>query len=198
MLRRYHIKGQLEAGCDEAGRGCLAGPVFAAAVVLPQTFRSQLLDDSKKINEETRDQLRVQIESEAISWAVAYCDHKEIDKLNILWASVRAMHKALNKLESKPDLILVDGNKFRNYKDVNHLCVVKGDGIYNSIAAASVLAKTHRDEYMKKAHKKYPEYGWNKNKAYPTLEHKNAIQRIGISPIHRLSFKCKGVELKQY
>ena len=196
MLLRYHNKGQIEAGCDEAGRGCLAGPVFAAAVILPERFSNDILNDSKKLNEQDRDELRTIIESTALSWAVASCDHNEIDELNILWASVKAMHKALSKLTVTPELILVDGNRFKNYKEIDHLCVIKGDGKYSSIAAASILAKTHRDEYMKKAHLKYPVYGWDKNKAYPTPQHKDAIMRNGISPLHRRSFNCNGIQLK--
>lgn len=179
----------LEAGCDEAGRGCLAGPVFAAAVILPGGFSNDLLNDSKKISERQRDKLRVVIEEQALAWAVEMIDNDKIDEINILNASILAMHKALNKLTARPQLILVDGNRFHAYNDIKHICIVKGDGKYQSIAAASVLAKTWRDEYMKGISIEYPEYGWNANKGYPTAFHRNAIREFGISPYHRKSFR---------
>ncbi|MCB9309253.1 MAG: ribonuclease HII [Lewinellaceae bacterium] len=178
-----------EAGCDEAGRGCLAGPVFAAAVILPVDFQNEILTDSKKLTEVVRDKLRKVIESEAIAWAVAQMDPEAIDQYNILWASVRAMHLALNKLPTNPQFILVDGNKFLPYSDIPHSCIVGGDAKYLSIAAASILAKTHRDEYMMNLHGEYPDYQWDKNKGYPTIHHREAIVKYGITPHHRRSFK---------
>ncbi len=189
MLKPYHTKDQLEAGCDEAGRGCLAGPVFAAAVVLPNGFKNKLLNDSKQLTEKQRDQLRPIIEKEC-QWAVAQCTPEEIDELNILNASILAMHKALDKITKnvKPDLILIDGNRFKPYKKLQHLTVVKGDAIYMSIAAASILAKTHRDEYMQAAHLRYPQYSWKKNKGYPTIAHREGIKLHGSCELHRKSF----------
>ncbi len=180
-----------EAGCDEAGRGCLAGPVFAAAVILPADYSNSDLDDSKKLSAIKREKLRHVIESEAISWAVAMVDNHEIDRINILNASILAMHKALSHLTIQPGLILVDGNRFKPYKDVPHQCIIKGDGLYLSIAAASVLAKTYRDEYMLKLNESYPAYGWRRNKGYPTLEHRKAVLAEGFSPYHRLTFSVQ-------
>jgi ribonuclease HII len=179
----------LEAGCDEAGRGCLAGPVFAAAVILPGGFSNDLLNDSKKLTARQRDILRAIIEEQALAWAVEMIDNEIIDEVNILNASILAMHKALDKLTARPQLILVDGNRFHAYASIKHICIVKGDGKYQSIAAASVLAKTWRDEYMQVIGTKYPEYGWNANKGYPTAFHRNAIREFGISPYHRKSFR---------
>mgnify|MGYP000863677538 FL=1 len=181
--------GCLEAGCDEAGRGCLAGPVFAAAVLLPDDFHCETLNDSKQLTEKERNSLRLMIEQEALAFAVATCSPEEIDRLNILWASVRAMHKALAALSLRPAHILVDGNRFRPFEDIPYACVVKGDGKYRSIAAASVLAKTYRDEYMKNLAAEHPVYGWEKNKGYPTRSHRLAIQQYGITVHHRKSFR---------
>lgn len=178
----------IEAGCDEAGRGCLAGPVFAAAVILPPSYKNPLLNDSKKLTSAQRDKLRRVIENEALAWAVEMVDNFEIDKINILNASIMAMHKSLAKLSPVPELILVDGNRFKPFRDIPFQCIIKGDGLFLSIAAASVLAKTHRDEFMMKLHNNYPEYGWNRNKGYPTLEHRRAIISIGSSPFHRETF----------
>jgi len=188
MLLSYHTKGLTEAGCDEAGRGCLAGPVFAAAVILPADFVSEELNDSKKLNEKQRYRLREVIEKEAISWAVARVEPEEIDKINILNASFLAMHRAVSKLTIVPQSLLIDGPRFNPYKEIPFHCIIKGDGKYLSIAAASILAKTYRDDFMKKADSKYPVYAWHRNKGYPTLEHKLAIQKYGISPMHRKSF----------
>jgi len=179
----------IEAGCDEAGRGCLAGPVFAAAVVLPSDFECDELNDSKQLSEKQRNRLRPFIEEQALSFAVAMCSNEEIDELNILWASVEAMHRALSKLVIMPQHILVDGNRFRNYEQIPHTCVVGGDAIYLSIAAASVLAKTYRDEYMTNLAREFPRYDWDCNKGYPTKAHREAIRKYGITPYHRKSFR---------
>lgn len=188
-LPRGMMSGVCEAGCDEAGRGCLAGPVFAAAVVLPDDFEHPWLNDSKQLSERRRNELRAVIESSALAWCVAMVDNQEIDGINILNASILAMHKALDGLDVKPRHILVDGNRFKPYHDVPYVTVVKGDGKYGNIAAASILAKTHRDEYMCKLHDEYPQYGWNVNKGYPTVDHRNAIRQYGPTPYHRMSFK---------
>ena len=180
---------RLECGCDEAGRGCLAGPVVAAAVILPLDFSCPGLNDSKQLTELQRDELRIIIEQEAIAWAVALVDEKEIDEINILNASILAMHRAVDKLTVTPEFIIVDGNKFKKYGNIPHQTIVKGDSKYLSIAAASVLAKTHRDELMMKLHGEFPQYGWNRNKAYPTIKHRQAIKQYGVSPYHRLSYK---------
>ena len=180
---------RLECGCDEAGRGCLAGPVVAAAVILPLDFSCPGLNDSKQLTELQRDELRIIIEQEAIAWAVALVDEKEIDEINILNASILAMHRAVDKLTVTPEYIIVDGNKFKNYGNIPHQTIVKGDSKYLSIAAASVLAKTHRDELMMKLHGEFPQYGWDRNKAYPTIKHRQAIKQYGVSPYHRLSYK---------
>ncbi|PLX12771.1 MAG: ribonuclease HII [Marinilabiliales bacterium] len=177
-----------EAGCDEAGRGCLAGPVVAAAVILPKNYTHADLNDSKKLSEKQRNNLRAIIEKDAIAYAVEHFTNHEIDKYNILKSSILAMHKALDSLNSKINHIIVDGNKFLQYKDIPHSCVIKGDGKFLSIAAASILAKTYRDEYMMKLHDKYPEYNWKKNKGYPTKEHRKAISIHGIKDFHRKSF----------
>lgn len=179
----------LEAGCDEAGRGCLAGPVYAAAVILPANFNNELLNDSKKLSKKNRDLLRTIIEKEAISWAVGVVDHLEIDQINILNASFLAMHRAINKLIVKPELLLIDGNRFNPYLGIAHKCIIKGDAKFASIAAASILAKTHRDEFMQNAHNDYPGYDWAKNQGYPTPKHRLAIKTIGVSPLHRKTFK---------
>ena len=180
---------RLECGCDEAGRGCLAGPVVAAAVILPLDFSCPGLNDSKQLTELQRDELRIIIEQEAIAWAVALVDEKEIDEINILNASILAMHRAMDKLTVTPEFIIVDGNKFKKYGNIPHQTIVKGDSKYLSIAAASVLAKTHRDELMMKLHGEFPQYSWDRNKAYPTIKHRQAIKQYGVSPYHRLSYK---------
>jgi ribonuclease HII len=188
MLSSGYTKDKIEAGCDEAGRGCLAGPVFAAAVILPRRYKNVRLNDSKKLNEKDRTELRTVIEKEALAWAVAKADPEEIDELNILKASYLAMHRAIEKLYIRPELLLIDGNRFEPYADLPHICLVKGDGKYLSIAAASILAKTYRDEYMDNLHNHYPGYHWDTNKGYPTLQHKLAIMELGLTPYHRKSF----------
>lgn len=196
LLKPYLQKHRIEAGCDEAGRGCLAGSVFAAAVILPEDFRCEVLNDSKQLSEKKRDALRAIIEREAVSFVVERCSPQEIDEINILWASVRAMHKALAKLSIKPAHILVDGNRFRPFETIPHTCVVKGDGKYLSIAAASVLAKTYRDAYMRKLHEEFPAYNWLSNKGYPTKAHREAIALHGITPHHRKSFRLIETQLE--
>jgi ribonuclease HII len=188
VLKSYFKKGQIEAGCDEAGRGCLAGPVFAASVILPTNYKCALIDDSKKLNEKQRYELRDIIEKDALAWAVATADNFEIDEINILNASILSMQRAVEKLKIEPQLLLIDGNRFKKYKEIPHQCVVKGDAIYMSIAAASILAKTYRDDFMHKIHDEHPNYFWNKNKGYPTLEHKRAIKKHGVTSYHRLTF----------
>ena len=195
MLLHNLSKGTFEAGCDEAGRGCLAGPVFAAAVILPEDFNSELLNDSKKLTEKQRYELRPIIEKVAIAWAIGMYDHIEIDNVNILNASIFSMHRALDQLSVIPAHIIVDGNKFKPYKNIPYTTVVKGDGKYLSIAAASVLAKTYRDDFMLALHEKYPEYGWNQNKGYPTEFHRKALSEFGITPFHRKSFKLFETQL---
>ena len=187
-LSIFMHKGIVEAGCDEAGRGCLSGPVFAAAVILPSDFECEALNDSKQLSEKTRNELRTIIEREATAYAVATCTPQEIDEINILWASVEAMHRAIAMLKLAPQHILVDGNKFKPYKDIPHTCVVKGDGKFMAIAAASILAKTYRDEYMKNLHLEFPDYGWDKNKGYPTRVHREGIAKCGVTCHHRKSF----------
>ncbi len=189
MLKSFHIEGAVEAGCDEAGRGCIAGPVFAAAVILSPQFSNPVLDDSKKLSAKKRQHLRTLIEQEALSWAVGVVHEKEIDQINILNASFLAMHRALDGLSLVPSHLLIDGNRFNPYGLISHSCIVKGDGIYASIAAASILAKTHRDEYMESLHMEHPLYGWNKNKGYPTREHRKAVLKLGPTPYHRRSFR---------
>jgi ribonuclease HII len=188
LLGRFLEINKLEAGCDEAGRGCLAGPVCSAAVIMPADYNHPKLNDSKKLSPNIRDLLRRDIERNAISYAVAFIDNHVIDDLNILKASILGMHNALDQLSVQPDHILVDGNKFYPYRDIPFLCVVRGDGIYISIAAASILAKTYRDTYMKELHQRYNVYGWDQNKGYPTQMHRAAIQRHGLSDYHRRSF----------
>lgn len=178
----------VEAGCDEAGRGALAGPVFAAAVILPKGFAHPMLDDSKKLTAKQREKLRRIIEQEALAWAVASLSAAEIDRLNILRASITAMHNAISQLSTTPSFLLIDGNRFCKYKNIPHQCIVKGDGKYAPIAAASILAKTHRDEYMKRIAAEYPQYGWDKNMAYPTAAHREAIRKFGTTPYHRMSY----------
>lgn len=196
MLKQFYVENQLEAGCDEAGRGCLAGPVVAAAVILPPHFNNDEINDSKQLSAKKRSRLRTVIESEAVAYSVAVVDAPTIDSINILNASILAMHQALSNLEVMPEFILVDGNRFKKFGELPHLCVVKGDGIYASIAAASILAKTYRDELMEALHHDYPIYGWSKNKGYPTLAHRLAIEQYGISPLHRKSFSLTNRQLK--
>ena len=194
MLKNYFTKGIIEAGCDEAGRGCLAGPVFAASVILPPKFYHPLLNDSKQVTEADRDTLRPIIEQEAIAWTVAMTDHIEIDKINILNASFKAMHAAIDEIQKKvkPELLLIDGNIFPAYFGIAHRCIVKGDAKFASIAAASILAKTHRDEFMYHIHTQHPQYGWNENKGYATAHHRQMITEHGLSPYHRRPFGiCK-------
>lgn len=188
-LKYFFKKGVIEAGCDEAGRGCLAGPVCAAAVILPPKFRHPLLNDSKQLTEEERDKLRPIIEKKALAWAVAMVDHEEIDKINILQASFKAMHLAIDQLSIRPELLLIDGNRFAPYFGIVHQCVIQGDATYASIAAASILAKTHRDDYMKKLHDDFPHYNWKQNKGYGTRYHREQMSMHGFSPFHRLTFK---------
>lgn len=183
----------MEAGCDEAGRGCYAGPVFAAAVILPAGFFHPLLNDSKQVSEPNRNQLRVFIEANALAWGVARVDHDEIDQINILRASFKAMHLALDKLTIRPRLLLIDGNRFTRYKRVPHRCIVKGDSLYSSIAAASILAKTWRDEYMQNLHREFPHFSWDSNKGYGTAEHREAIVQFGLCKYHRKSFNIQPV-----
>lgn len=189
MLKLRHTNHLLECGCDEAGRGCLAGPVVAVAVILPDNFRHELLNDSKQLSVKQRDFLREIIEREAVCWAVATASPVEIDQLNILRASILAMHRAVDQLSVRPELLLIDGNRFSPYPGIIHQTIVKGDSIYLSIAAASVLAKTHRDELMMQLDQEYPAYDWKQNKAYPTKAHKKAIGEHGTTPHHRMTFK---------
>jgi ribonuclease HII len=188
MLKSHYSTGTVEAGCDEAGRGCLAGPVFAAAVILPYDYRNSRINDSKKLSARLREILRVEIEREALAWSVASADHTEIDQINILNASILAMHRATDGLAIRPGLLLIDGNRFKPYRNIPHLCIVRGDSFYMSIAAASILAKTHRDDFMSDLSPQYPIYGWACNKGYPTSEHRKAVLQSGLSPFHRRSF----------
>ncbi|MBT1702145.1 ribonuclease HII [Chryseosolibacter indicus] len=188
MLRSSFTKHLIEAGCDEVGRGCLAGPVVAAAVVFPKKYKHKKLNDSKQLTREEREVLKLDIERDALAWAVAEVDHEEIDRINILNASFKAMHLALEKLSIEPELILVDGNRFKPFRDVKHECVIKGDGKYLSIAAASILAKTYRDQLMSNLAKQFTGYGWETNVGYATLQHREGIKLLGITPYHRRSF----------
>jgi len=188
MLERYLIEGRIEAGCDEAGRGCLAGPVTAAAVILPPEFANALIKDSKQLTEHQREHLRPIIEREALAWAVAHVSPQEIDRINILNASILAMHRAIDQLTVRPQALLIDGNRFKPYQDIPHTTIVKGDGRMLCIAAASILAKTHRDELMRRLAQECPGYGWEANKGYPTRDHREAIRRLGVTPHHRRSF----------
>ena len=196
MLKSNFSNTKLEAGTDEAGRGCLAGPVVAAAVILPVDFKHELLNDSKQLTEKQREILRPIIEKEALAYAVAYVYQEEIDKINILNASILAMHISIEKLKKTPEFIIVDGNRFKKYQDIPHQTIIKGDSKYLSIAAASVLAKTYRDDYMKRIDMDFPDYNWKKNKGYPTKEHRNAIRAIGISFHHRKTFRLLPEQLK--
>ena len=189
MLRAYFQKKKVEAGCDEAGRGCLAGPVFAAAVILPRDFSHPLLNDSKQVTEPVRLELRKVIEENALAFAVGIVSHEEIDRINILKASFKAMHLALDQLAIRPELLLIDGNRFVAYQDIGHHCIIGGDATFASIAAASILAKTYRDDHMLRLHEEFPVYGWDRNKAYGTLAHREAIARHGLTPYHRRSFR---------
>ena len=188
MLKECYTKDLIEAGCDEAGRGSLAGPVYAAAVILPRGYRNEMLNDSKQLSAQQRDSLRVQIEHDALAFAVAAVDNAEIDRINILRASFHAMNLAVKQLHTAPQMLLIDGNRFVNETDLPYVCIVKGDAQYQSIAAASILAKTYRDQFMQQQHLEYPQYGWDSNKGYPTAKHYDAIEKYGITPLHRKSF----------
>lgn len=197
MLKQFQTEGVIEAGCDEAGRGCLAGDVYAAAVILPSDFKNDLLNDSKQLNEAQRYQLREIIEREAIAWAIGIVTAEEIDKINILRASILAMHRAVDALKVRPEHLLIDGNKFNPYPGITHNTVVKGDATFMSIAAASILAKTYRDDYMLRIAKEYPMYDWQSNKGYPTAKHRAAIREYGTTPYHRMTFNLLGEEPEQ-
>ena len=192
MLASHYYEGKIEAGCDEAGRGCLAGSVYAAAVILPEGYQNELLNDSKQLSEKKRYQLREIIERDAVAWAVGIVTPEEIDQINILNASILAMHRALDQLKVRPEAIIVDGNRFKPYKKLPHTTIVKGDGKYLAIAAASILAKTYRDDYMNKLAEEYPQYDWLSNKGYPTKKHREAIKQFGITPYHRRSYNLLG------
>jgi ribonuclease HII len=196
MLKSFLYHNLTEAGCDEAGRGCLAGPVVAAAVILPKNYKHPVLDDSKKLTAKQRALLKDEIINSAIAWKVAFVNNLEIDEMNILRASIKAMHIAIGGLEKVPQFLLIDGNRFYAYKDIKHQTIIKGDGLFFSIAAASVLAKTFRDEFMEKIHNEFPQYGWNKNKGYPTSVHRAAIMKYGITPYHRKSFSLFDSQMK--
>lgn len=197
LLSRYQYE-FLEAGCDEAGRGCLAGPVFAAAVILPDNFEHDLLNDSKQLTEEIRYQLRIEIEQKAIAHSVGIVDNVEIDAINILNASFLAMHRAIEKLHLSPQFLIIDGNRFNKYKNLPHQCIVEGDAKYFSIAAASILAKTYRDDYMKQIAAEHPEYDWHKNKGYPTIKHRETVMKIGYTPYHRRTFRVTDPQLELF
>ncbi|MBQ9667927.1 MAG: ribonuclease HII [Prevotella sp.] len=194
MLESHYYTGLVEAGCDEAGRGCLAGAVYAAAVILPPDYRNELLNDSKQLSERRRYELRTQIERDAVSWAVGIVGPEEIDKINILRASILAMHRALDQLQPRPEAVIVDGNRFQRWQDVPYTTIIKGDGKYLSIAAASILAKTYRDDYMLEQARRYPGYGWEQNKGYPTQQHRDAIRRLGTTPLHRMTYNLLGTQ----
>ena len=196
MLKSFFDKDLIEAGCDEAGRGCLAGPVFAAAVILPKKYRNKILNDSKQLNEETRYKLREQIEKDAVAFAVAQVTNTEIDEINILNASFLGMHRAVDQLKTVPELLLIDGNRFNKYREIPHKCIIKGDAKFLSIAAASILAKTYRDDFMKEASKMYPQYGWETNMGYPTEFHREGIKAHGTTPLHRMSFQLLPSQLE--
>lgn len=192
MLLDHYYEGKVEAGCDEAGRGCLAGSVYAAAVILPVGYQNELLNDSKQLTEKRRYELREIIQRDAVAWAVGIVTPEEIDKINILNASILAMHRALDQLQVRPEAVIVDGNRFKNYQDLPHMTIVKGDGKYLSIAAASILAKTYRDDYMNQLAEEYPQYDWRSNKGYPTKKHREAIRQYGTTPYHRMSYNLLG------
>ncbi len=187
-LKSFHTKGIVEAGCDEAGRGCLAGPVFAAAVILPPKYKNKTLNDSKQLSEKVRYELRKEIEADAVTYAIGVVSQQEIDDINILRASFLAMHRALDQLDRRPESLLIDGNRFTKYNDITHHCIIKGDGIYLAIAAASILAKTYRDEYMANLHPQFPHYRWDTNMGYPTKAHRDAIRQYGPCEHHRKTF----------
>ena len=192
MLNSCYYEGKIEAGCDEAGRGCLAGSVFAAAVIFPADYQNEAINDSKQLTDRRRHELRDMIEHDALAWAVGVVTPEEIDKINILNASFLAMHRALDQLKVRPEAIIVDGNRFKTYTQVPHKCIVKGDAKYLSIAAASILAKTYRDDYMDRLAEEYPQYDWKSNKGYPTRKHREAIKEFGVTPYHRMSFNLLG------
>jgi ribonuclease HII len=192
MLKSCYFEGKIEAGCDEAGRGCLAGSVYAAAVIFPADYQNEELNDSKQLTDKKRHQLREIIERDAVAWAVGVVTPEEIDKINILNASFLAMHRALDQLKVRPEAIIVDGNRFKKYDEVPHVCIVKGDAKYLSIAAASILAKTYRDNYMDGLAEEYPQYDWKSNKGYPTKKHREAIRQYGVTPYHRMSYNLLG------
>ena len=192
MLKSCYFEGKIEAGCDEAGRGCLAGSVYAAAVIFPADYQNEELNDSKQLTDKKRHQLREIIERDAVAWAVGVVTPEEIDKINILNASFLAMHRALDQLKVRPEAIIVDGNRFKKYGEVPHVCIVKGDAKYLSIAAASILAKTYRDDYMDGLAEEYPQYDWKSNKGYPTKKHREAIRQYGVTPYHRMSYNLLG------
>lgn len=192
MLESHYYEGKIEAGCDEAGRGCLAGSVYAAAVILPDGYQNELLNDSKQLTEKRRYQLREIIERDAVAWAVGVVTPEEIDQINILNASILAMHRALDQLKVRPEAVIVDGNRFKPYQKLPHTTIVKGDGKYLAIAAASILAKTYRDDYMNQLAEEYPQYDWRSNKGYPTKKHREAIKQFGVTPYHRKSYNLLG------
>lgn len=192
MLASHYFEGKVEAGCDEAGRGCLAGSVYAAAVIFPENYQNEELNDSKQLTDKRRKQLREIIQRDAVAWAVGIVTPEEIDKINILNASILAMHRALDQLKVRPEAVIVDGNRFKSYQSLPHTTIVKGDGKYLSIAAASILAKTYRDDYMDKLAEEYPQYDWLSNKGYPTKKHREAIRQYGITPYHRKTFNMLG------
>ena len=192
MLKNHYYEGKIEAGCDEAGRGCLAGSVYAAAVILPDGYENALLNDSKQLTEKRRYELRDIIERDAVAWAVGVVTPAEIDKINILNASILAMHRALDQLTVRPEAVIVDGNRFKKYRDLPHTTIIKGDGKYMAIAAASILAKTYRDDYMNQLAEEFPQYDWKSNKGYPTKKHREAIRQYGTTPYHRMSYNLLG------
>lgn len=198
MLLSSYTTDKIEAGCDEAGRGCLAGPVVAAAVILPKGYDNILLNDSKKLSAKAREKLRPEIEKEALAWAVSFVDNNEIDEINILNASFLAMHRAVDQLKKKPELLLIDGNRFNAHPSINHECFIKGDGRFLSIAAASILAKTYRDDYMVNLDKEFPGYGWIKNMGYPTKEHRDGIKKLGVTTYHRKSFQLLPAQIELF
>ena len=198
MLAPFLVEGRIEAGCDEAGRGCLAGPVVASAVILPEGYTNEVLNDSKKLSKKIRNELRISIEKEALVWAVGIVSPQEIDEINILNASFLAMHRAVDQLKTKPEFLLIDGNRFNPYPEIEHECIIKGDGKYLSIAAASILAKTHRDDIMEAAHKDFPMYGWDTNAGYPTKKHREAIRQHGATNLHRMTFTLLPEQLELF